>query len=268
MPGPRLLPLLLLAGLAASCALPHPAEPVRLRVLSYNIHHGQGNDGVFDLERIARLIEELDPDLVALQEVDQGTGRAAGVLQADELARLTGLHGRFGRAIEYDGGEYGEAALSRLPILETRRLGLPAAPEHELRCALLLRLAPAGEELLFLATHLDHTREHGDRVAQMGAILAGLAAEPRTPVILVGDLNCQPGSPPLALLGPEWLDAPLAAGADQPTYPAVGPEIRIDHVLVRPAARWRVLEARVIPEELVSDHRPLLVVLELLPERP
>jgi len=263
-----LLPVALLAACAAPGPAPAPASPVTLRVLSYNIHHGQGNDGVFDLERIASLIAALQPDLVALQEVDQGTGRASGVFQADELARLTGMEGRFGRAIHYDGGEYGEAALCRLPILDTAALPLPAAPGHELRCALTLRVEAGGQELLFVATHLDHARDPGDRVAQMEAILAALEAEPDTPVLLLGDLNCQPGSPPLALLGPEWLDAPLAAGAAAPTFPAVDPEVRIDHVLARPADRWRVRQSVVVDEEVVSDHRPLLVVLELLPGGP
>lgn len=259
----RTLSTLLLFVLAAACATPEPAAPATLRILSYNIHHGEGVDGVFDLERLARLIVEQEPDLVALQEVDQGTARAGGVFQADELARLTGMEGRFGRAIRYDGGEYGEAALSRLPIQETVVLPLPAAPGHELRCALGLRVAPGGQPLLFLATHLDHTRDDADRVQQMRAILDALAEDPELPVILVGDLNCEPGSAPLDLLGPAWLDAPLAVGADQPTYPAVEPRIRIDHVLVRPADRWRVAEARVLEEQVASDHRPLLVVLEL-----
>ena len=52
-----------------------------LRVLTYNIHHGEGTDGVFDLERLAKVINDLAPDIVALQEVDKGTDRASGVMQ-------------------------------------------------------------------------------------------------------------------------------------------------------------------------------------------
>jgi endonuclease/exonuclease/phosphatase family metal-dependent hydrolase len=264
----RVVRAALAAGLLllAACAAPPAGEPQRLRLLSYNIHHGEGTDGIYDLERIARLVAELDPDLVALQEVDQGTRRASGVFQADELARLTGMDGRFGRAIDYSGGEYGEAVLSRLPLRAVEALALPASPGHEERCALLVELdGPAGP-FRFVATHLDHTPDDADRVAQVEAVLARLADRPDLPTVLIGDLNAVPGSAPLALLGPEWLDAPLAAGAADPTYPSAGPERRIDHVLLRPAARWRVLEARVVPEEVASDHRPLLVVVELLPD--
>jgi len=261
-----ILGALCVATLLSGCIAPAADEPRLVRVLSYNIHHGEGTDGVFDLERLSRIIRRLEPDLVALQEVDQGTSRASGVYQADELARLTDLEWRFGRAIHHDGGEYGEAVLSRWPIHESAAVPLPASPDHELRCALTLRTGEGDDELLFIATHLDNTSEHTDRVSQMEAILDSLAAEPDLPVLLVGDLNCEVGSPPLALLGPEWLDAPLAAGAPRPTFPAADPKIRIDHVLARPAQRWRVLQAEVIPEEVASDHRPLLVVLELLPE--
>lgn len=264
----RLLLTLAAAALAAAgCVAPRAAgpEPVRLRVLSYNIHHGQGGDGVFDLERLATVIADAAPDLVALQEVDQGTGRAGGVRQADELARSTGLHGAFGRAMRYDGGDYGEAALSRAKPQAVDAWPLPAGPGREPRCALVLRCTGAAGPFLFVATHLDHTRGDEDRIRQIEEILARLAAGDRLPVILAGDLNCEPGSAPLARLGPDWLDAPLAAGAAAPTFPAPAPARRIDHVLVAPAARWRVLGAAVLDERIASDHRPLVVDLELLP---
>src|SRR5688572_8882435 len=91
--------------------------PGTLRVLTYNIHHGEGTDGVFDLARIAEVIKSARADLVALQEVDQGTDRAGGVNQLDELARLTGMHAEFGKAMDYMNGGYGVAVLSRWPLV-------------------------------------------------------------------------------------------------------------------------------------------------------
>ena len=89
-----------------------------LRVLAYNIHHGEGMDGRLDLERIAALIREVDPDLVTLQEVDSVTSRTNAIDQAAELGRLTGLKPVFGRFMSYQGGAYGMALLSKWEISE------------------------------------------------------------------------------------------------------------------------------------------------------
>ena len=100
-----------------------------LRVLTYNIHHGEGTDGKFDLDRIAKLISAQEPDLVALQEIDVKTARASGVDQAAKLAKLTGMHYAFGRFMKYDGGEYGQMVLSKHPILRQLNLRLPDGHE-------------------------------------------------------------------------------------------------------------------------------------------
>src|SRR5690606_15119708 len=99
--------------LAAQDAAP---AALRLRVLSYNIHHAEGVDRKLDVERIAKIIVAAKPDLVALQEVDQKVTRTRGVDQPAELARLTGMHMAFGGNIRLQGGEYGNAVLSRWPI--------------------------------------------------------------------------------------------------------------------------------------------------------
>src|SRR6478609_4130425 len=65
--------------------------PREIRVITYNIHHGEGMDKKFDLERIAKVLLAEKPDIVALEEVDQGTRRASGVDQPAEFARLTGM---------------------------------------------------------------------------------------------------------------------------------------------------------------------------------
>ena len=92
---------------------PAPAAVV-LRVLSYNIHHGEGLDGRIDLSRQAEIMKREEPDLVALQEVDRGTVRSGSVDQLAELARLTGLAPVFGQTIALQGGDYGVGVLSRL----------------------------------------------------------------------------------------------------------------------------------------------------------
>ena len=74
-----------------------------VRVLTYNIHHGEGTDGIVDLPRLAQIVKSVQPDLVALQEVDQLTERASGVDQLHALAQLTGMRARFGKAMDYTG---------------------------------------------------------------------------------------------------------------------------------------------------------------------
>lgn len=249
--------LLLLGGCqrAASDSL-----PLRLRVLTYNIHHGEGTDGAFDMPRLARVIESVSPDLVALQEVDVRTNRASGVDQADALARLTGMVSIFGPAMDYDGGQYGEAILSRLPVQSAATSPLPHLPDHEPRAAVEITTHVRGRDVRFVGTHLDHTRDPADR-RQQAQRLVEVFGEGDLPTILVGDLNAEPHSDVMAILFDAFSDT--SAVNPQPTFPSDAPARRIDYVLVRPAERWRVVESRVLDEPVASDHAPLLVVLEL-----
>jgi len=240
--------------------------PVRVRVLTYNIHHGEGTDGRFDLERLAAVIQAQHPDLVALQEVDNRTGRSSGVDQATKLGELTGMTAVFGEAMGYDGGQYGEAVLTSHPVLETRVEPLPYSLDHEPRSALgvKVRLGADGPNVWFIGTHLDHTRDPADRLAQAGEINRLIAEQPDAAVILAGDLNAVPESAVMARFYEMWTDAAAAGGNPQPTIPSDHPRRRIDYVLFRPADRFRVIETRVIDEPVASDHAPLLAVLEFV----
>ena len=115
-----LVPLLLpLTGAREPSETAPARDPRTLRVMSYNIHIGVGLDKKSDLARIANVIKAADVDVVALQEVDVRTRRSGtDVDQLAELAKLTGMHGRFGKGRDFDGGEYGQAILSRQPIKE------------------------------------------------------------------------------------------------------------------------------------------------------
>ena len=151
-------------------------EPVRLRILSWNIHHGEGVDGKLDLERIAAVIRGLKPDIVALQEVEVGSSRTNRVDQPAELARMTGLTSVFQQNIEFRGGGYGNALLSRLPVLSTNRLSLPNHDNGEQRGALSvqLRLPDRTDPLTFICTHLDHRSDDRERRDSAEAIERGL----------------------------------------------------------------------------------------------
>ncbi|MCA9160258.1 MAG: endonuclease/exonuclease/phosphatase family protein, partial [Planctomycetales bacterium] len=99
--------------------------PLRVTVLSYNIHHAEGVDGRLDLDRIAAVIRRSQADLVSLQEVDQCVTRSERVDQPRELAKRLGMHVVFGANIDLQGGEYGNAVLSRYPIKFNKNHLLP-----------------------------------------------------------------------------------------------------------------------------------------------
>ena len=137
------------------------SAPPQLRVLTYNIHHGEAMDGMFDYERLARVITDVNPDVVALQEVDRGTRRASGADQPALLEELTGLQAVFGHALIYEGGEYGEALLSRWPLDQVRSYHLPFEPHQEPRTALTARIVLTNglpEFVLAWKTEARHTR--------------------------------------------------------------------------------------------------------------
>ena len=251
--------VIMIASPPKSCVnVPEGDPPPVLTVLTYNIHHGEGVDGRFDLERLAAVIRAADPDLAALQEVDRATGRSGGVDQAAELGRLTGMYVHFAAAMPFDGGEYGEAVLSRTPFLERRVIPLPAGPGYEPRAGAFARVAPLGDDrgVVFVGTHLDHTDDPANRVAQARALVAALADE-AAPVIVAGDLNDVPGSEMHAVFA-GWADFGRDLG---PTFPSASPEVRIDYVLAREPAAWRRAEASVVDEPVASDHAPIRVRL-------
>lgn len=228
-----------------------------MRVLTYNIHHGQGEDGRFDLERLAGVIRASGADLVALQEVDVGTGRAGGVDQAAELGRLTGMHAVFGEAMPYDGGSYGEAVLSAWPVVAEDVIRLPASPGHEPRAAVLATVATpwGGPPVTLVGTHLDHTEDDADRVTQ-ATVLASELTHAGRDVLLVGDLNAEPESRPIQV----FLDAGWRPSdpTQAPTYPSAIPTKKIDWVLLAPGAAGHVSSVEVLDEPLASDHAPVL----------
>lgn len=258
-----LVTLACVSSWASALCANEPAKSTRLRVLSYNIHHGAGTDGNLDLERIAAIIRGAEPDLVALQEVDQNLPRTGKVDQPAELARLTGMHVAFGGNYQFDGGDYGNAVLSRSPILRKQNHRLPMPMPGEPRGVLEVEVARAGgERLVFLATHFDHRPLDRSRRESAEAINKLVGASPDRLSILAGDLNAVPDSEVLKLLQSEW--HPPTAN-ELLTSPAKNPRRQIDYVLVRPAARWRVVDVKVLDEPTASDHRPLLATLECLP---
>ncbi|MHC1765023.1 MAG: endonuclease/exonuclease/phosphatase family protein [Verrucomicrobiia bacterium] len=231
-----------------------------LRVLTYNIHHGEGTDGKLDLKRIADVILSARPDLVALQEVDNRTQRTGQVDQAAELARLTGFHAVFGKAFDFQGGQYGAAILSRWPFEKTEPRVLPGSERHEIRPALTawIKTGATGPVLTLISTHFDHQSEQ-ERLTQAKRLLEYVADDGGRPIILAGDFNALVSSPVMNLFEPGWLNP--TASKPLFTIPSGNPSRQIDFVLFQPKDSWRMLDARVLDSN-ASDHCALLVVAE------
>ncbi|MFO7894527.1 MAG: endonuclease/exonuclease/phosphatase family protein [Longimicrobiales bacterium] len=237
---------------------PVPAARDTIRVLAYNVHHGEGVDEVVDLERIADLIRSVDPDLVALQEVDSAATRTDGVHQAAELGRLTGLEPVFGAFMPYQGGAYGMALLSRWPIAESRNLRLPAGAEPRTALAVTVASPTTGRRIRFVGIHFYRTDD--ERLAQALRLEEHLSDE-TIPTLLAGDFNSTPDSDVMIHFSRGWAIVPK--GADHLTFPSYAPDREIDFVLFRPEGRWEVVTRRLLDEPVASDHRPVVVELVL-----
>ncbi|MGE3178722.1 MAG: endonuclease/exonuclease/phosphatase family protein [Vicinamibacterales bacterium] len=247
--------------LTVAKAAPAPLVP-EIRILTYNIHHGEGSDGVFDLPRLAGVIRSAAPDLVALQEVDEKTERSSGVSQVSELGRLTGLRPVFGEAMPFQGGGYGVAVLSRWPVLAVHNRPLPRlVPEREPRTALSVTVRPAAGfgDVTFTSTHFDFGRGNS-RDLQAQAINDMLVGDDETLSILAGDLNSGEDSDVVRIVRRHWREIEVPG----PTVMSRSGQLiyRLDWLFVRPASRWRVREARRLEELTASDHLPVLAVLE------
>jgi len=253
-----------LSLLTGGCSDTELRAPTKVSVLTYNIYHGEDANGNSNLDAVARIINSLEPDLVALQEVDNKTTRVKGLDLTAELSQRTGTRGIFGKAMDYAGGQYGEAILCRHPVVEIKNNPLPHTPEAEPRTALEVHVELSmGQRIVFVGTHLDHLRDQKNRMMQASQIM-DLYATCDLPIILAGDLNAVPGSDPIKLLCQEWSYAGQAN--PDPTFPSIEARRKIDYIMYRPERRWRVLETQVIDEKVASDHCPVFVVLELLPE--
>jgi endonuclease/exonuclease/phosphatase family metal-dependent hydrolase/dienelactone hydrolase len=233
------------------------------RVLSYNIHHGAGVDRKIDLQRIADVIDSVDPDLVALQEVDQNVARSQRVDQPAELARLTGMKAVFYGNIPLQDGMYGNAILSKFPLRSSSHLLLPNHNEGEQRGMIVADVDAAGiSDLRFIATHFDHRRDESERVASAERVNAIALQHPKIPMILAGDLNATRSSKSLQILKKQW----RIAGPELATVPVNKPERQIDFILCRPAESWEVVDTQVLDEAVASDHRAILTILRFRPQ--
>ena len=255
----------LAALVAPGCSGPDQEPTPELRVVSYNIRHGRGMDDLVDLPRTAGVLERLQPGVVALQEVDDGVERSGSAAQAEELGRLLGMEWAFGKFMDFQGGGYGMATLSRHPILRREEVRLPDGNEPRVALATEIEL-PGGHRVLVVNIHFDWVRDDGFRFVQ-ASHLAEYLDGVEIPWILVGDLNDEPGSRTWELFQSRALEAGKP-DVDRFTFSSADPRREIDFIFAAPAVRWEVVRVEVVHEPMASDHRPVVAELRLLPGAP
>jgi endonuclease/exonuclease/phosphatase family metal-dependent hydrolase len=254
--------------IAAACTIhstavsgPHP-KSYTVRIMSYNVRHcSPPATGLIDVDATAAAIKKQNPDIVALQEIDVNTGRSGNIDQAKELGKKTGMDVYFGKAIDHDGGEYGVAILSKYNLINPVVHKLPTVEstkgEHRVLLTAEIHL-PGGKFITFASTHLDAQGPSTNRDLQIAEINR-IAATSKLPFILAGDLNAQPGTNVISQLDQLFTRSCQQCGF---TIPANKPNKTIDYIAFTKTSGFTIKSHQVIAEPTVSDHVPILAVLE------
>lgn len=260
----KFLPLIGILILLVNYQVQSQAQKDTIKVMSFNILHGATVKNDFNLDTIAGVITKFKPDFVALQEVDFKTKRAKDYDLPTELGNRTKMTSLFARAMYYDGGEYGEAVLSKYTFVSTENLPLPHLSTSEPRAALITKVkTKKGNIIQFVATHLDHLDEDTDRKIQAEALVKALG-DNQYPTVLVGDLNDGPESETLRILRSAFTK-PKNSEAYQNTWPSNNPEVCLDHILYNKPEQWEVIDYEVYCENYASDHCIVTATLVFTP---
>ena len=222
-----------------------------LKLMSYNIKNANGMDNVCNFQRIANVINNASPDVVAIQEVDSMTNRSGQKYVLGEIADRTQMHGYFAPAIDYDGGKYGIGLLTKQVPLRLQTLPLPG--REEARTLILAEFA----DYIYCCTHMSLTEE--DRMKSLELVKAFTSSSTK-PLFLAGDMNAEPES---GFIKELQKDFQILSNPKQHTFPAPDPKETIDYIamLKQNAKGFAVISAKVINEPMASDHRPILVEL-------
>ena len=223
-----------------------------LRLATWNIHRGVGQDGRRDLTRTAEVIRQMSPDLIGLQEVENQESAL------EQLQELTAMSAVAGPTMQRKTGDYGNALLTRLPVLDVERHDISFL-RREPRGLLIAHLDLHGIPLQVAVTHLGLAA--GERRNQVHRLIHCLSAEDRNPLILMGDFN------EWLLWGRplRWLHRQFGRMRSPATFPARWPLLRLDHILSSPPNRlqsYKVHKSQLA--RIASDHLPLLADYYLL----
>ncbi|MFT4534888.1 MAG: endonuclease/exonuclease/phosphatase family metal-dependent hydrolase [Saprospiraceae bacterium] len=259
----RIFLIVLLACNFIAC---NQSKSIDLKVMSFNIRHGVGMDNILDLSRSAKVIKATGPDLCGLQEVDNFCSRSDSVGQTEFLAKYGSMEGTFGKFMNYQGGEYGMATLSSKRLLSTKILNLPDG-KHEPRISIVHSVELVkGAIISFANVHFDWIEgEEGDnnRLAQAKTLVAYIDSL-NLPAIIIGDFNCTPDSRTMEYFKHQGFVF-AEKGSDNLSFQ--GKERgEIDHLIYRNTKylQFNVKAFDLLDQPIVSDHRPLVVNLDVL----
>ena len=227
-----------------------------VRFASYNIHLAIGRDGAFRPARIAAVIEEMDADVVALQEVSLG---APGFDMLAYLSKKCALSAIAGPTLMTTAGEYGNAILTRLPHSGVHRWDLSVG-RHEPRGAIDAHIAHDGHTVRVIATHLG--LRPGERRRQIRQLLKIIEKDNRYPTVLLGDVN------EWFLWGRplRWMHRHFERTPSPATFPAGRPVFALDRIWVEPRSALQRLAVHASPTaRLASDHLPVVASFDFGP---
>lgn len=232
-------------------------EKFSLRIMTYNIHHGEGIDGVVNLERIAKIINQENPDILLLQEVDVNLDRSGNVDIPTYFTEKTELENIvFGKNLDIEDGGYGNATLSRFPFTSSNNFHFKKiGPEQ--RGVLITEISTNGRKLLVLNSHFDHSEDDSERIFYAEKIIDKILPEYNADAVLFGgDFNDIPTSRMYRKLMEEFEDTWKVSGQGEGfTIPADQPSKRIDYILfegnIKPDSIW-------VPQTEASDHLPVV----------
>ena len=249
------------------------ATDVRIKVMTYNIHHAEGTDGHVNVKRIADLIRDSGADVVALQEVDRGVERTNKIDIMTMLSDLTGMTYAFGKNIEFQGGDYGNGFLTRFPILAEKNLQYHMINPGEQRGLLQVVLEIRGVEVVFMNTHLDYREADTERRMNVEEIKSAANEFGPRSVVVCGDFNDLPSSRTIESMKQQFTDVGgLADVGEGNTYPTSEPVKRIDYIFVSKTAvksgdprAFELLKPRTakVLKSDGSDHLPFFAEFEL-----
>jgi endonuclease/exonuclease/phosphatase family metal-dependent hydrolase len=266
----------LIAFMAVSCSSIHSVKQQEviqtgknqtetvIRIMTYNVHHcnppSKSKTGEIETSAVAEVIRKQNPDIIALQEIDDHTRRSGPFNEAKDIAVKLGMYFYFAKAIDYAGGGYGVAILSRFPISEEVTYRLPSSAdttsEHRVLAAAKIIL-PGGKSIRFGCTHLD-VKNAANRELQVQDITR-IALSDNLPFIVGGDFNDTPESKPIQLL-----DAGFHRTCHEcaPTIPSGQPVSNIDYIAFLNSAPFTVVSHEVIEDSYPSDHLAVVAVLQ------
>lgn len=249
----------------------------QLKVATYNIGKNEAADNVADFKTLNKAIKNINADIISVVEIDNKTARSQHIDQLKAIADANHLHYAFGKALDFDGGEYGLGVLSKYPIAHAQVVNLPSG-KAEQRVVLLAQIAVPGFDtpIVMMTTHLDWQKDPAVRLMQARYLLdlsIGDASSEFSDIasaikILAGDFNSTKEEQPVKEIG-YFFNAVERPGSDYRTWPAVNPAIDLDHIFTFKGQKWNVKKLAIPRDDATfkwsaaSDHLPVIAELEL-----